>query len=818
MPMSRYLTSWLPSTLTGRLVFAGGSVSVPVNISPPTITGTAFPGNLLTVTPGVWGGTPSPVKTYQWRQDGVAIPGQTGLTYTVTEQNLIDGDVIDVVETATNVVGSASADSNDLTVSVLPMFASAEPGYFYDTGAFVNPDTWRTNFLLNSVFAHAGGAVPTGYTQAVGTGTSAAAASTVFPGEQAWSQSATAQRPFIQQTFTANGGNWTIAVYVESTTGTVTYSDVLGTSGVVATTYRLNGVIVNSGDPLQTGLIEANYIGTLGGATVARFGLGCNSNITGTVRFVRPQVQRAAQFTTYQPITDFNTEFMAAYPSTSLFADTIGAVATINGPVGLQFDKARGQTYGAELVDTMNTAAAWSPFGANTVTNDAGEVKITYVDTANGASAPLSAAAGLTTNLTVGVWYQITGFIRVAAAGPVNLNASAAATVTIAVSSTTLIPFRFFLLASNVSTNSLNITGMAAGEIAWLSGISVKAVSGLHRYQLTAASRPILRGTPTGANEFVNGDFATGTLSGWTNPDTGPGTTTVVANKAVLNNNTTGVARLRQTITVSVGQYKRVRFTVSGLTGATTATTMNFGSTTTGDSAYASIPVAANGTYERWIGPMTTTTLGVAAIVVTGVGACSVELDDFDCKDVSYNNVAAPYGLQYDGVDDFLLTATADFTTTDAVGVCVGIRKLSDAAAGILIELGTSTSVAPGFTVLGPNSGGTASLGYRSAGTVLSSTTITGYAAPVTAVITGQSDISLDSCVLRVNGVQVATSATDQGTGNYPSAVVYFGRRSGSSSPGNDIERSPFCNGRAWTATELSAIEHLIANRTGVTI
>jgi hypothetical protein len=71
-------TSAATAKITGRALTAVGT---------PTISGTTKPGQILTVTPGVW--APAPVAvSYQWLRNGVAIPGATAVKYTVANADL----------------------------------------------------------------------------------------------------------------------------------------------------------------------------------------------------------------------------------------------------------------------------------------------------------------------------------------------------------------------------------------------------------------------------------------------------------------------------------------------------------------------------------------------------------------------------------------------------------------------------------------------------------------------------------------------------------------------------------------------------------
>lgn len=81
-----------------------GGAAIPVNTVAPTISGTATVGNTLTGNPGTWTGTPTPVLTYQWLGDDVALSGETALTLVLTSSHT--GMVIKFQVTGTNAHGS----------------------------------------------------------------------------------------------------------------------------------------------------------------------------------------------------------------------------------------------------------------------------------------------------------------------------------------------------------------------------------------------------------------------------------------------------------------------------------------------------------------------------------------------------------------------------------------------------------------------------------------------------------------------------------------------------------------------------------------
>jgi hypothetical protein len=87
----------------------------PTNVSPPSVSGSAVEGALLTAAPGRWTGSPSPRFAYEWlRCDAngnacAAIPGATGNQYRVTRDQV--GLRLRIRVTGSNSEGSATATS-----------------------------------------------------------------------------------------------------------------------------------------------------------------------------------------------------------------------------------------------------------------------------------------------------------------------------------------------------------------------------------------------------------------------------------------------------------------------------------------------------------------------------------------------------------------------------------------------------------------------------------------------------------------------------------------------------------------------------------
>jgi hypothetical protein len=175
-----------------------------------------------------------------------------------------------------------------------------------------------------------------------------------------------------------------------------------------------------------------------------------------------------------------------------------------------------------------------------------------------------------------------------------------------------------------------------------------------------------------------------------------------------------------------------------------------------------------------------------------------------------YDTNGFPGYLRADGVDDFLQTNSIDFTATDKITLCAGVRKRSDALRGMVIELGNGVVNTNQFQLNAPGADATNNYFFQSLGTVgASAATASGFAAPITNVLTGIGEISTDTKLLRVNGTQVATSTTDQGTGNYGNFPVFFFHRN--TSPAtlrfNGNEYGNIAVGKLLTADQTVALE-----------
>jgi hypothetical protein len=150
--------------------------------------------------------------------------------------------------------------------------------------------------------------------------------------------------------------------------------------------------------------------------------------------------------------------------------------------------------------------------------------------------------------------------------------------------------------------------------------------------------------------------------------------------------------------------------------------------------------------------------------------------------------------------------------------VFAGVRKLSDAAIGMLLELSSNLNANAGTFWLGaPVSAGSNSYNFLSRGSIIpaAGAVASGTTAPCTNVITGIGDISADGMTIRNNGSNAGSSALDQGTGNYGNYPFFIGRRGGTSIPFNGYLYSLIVRGAATTALLVTATETWVNSRTG---
>jgi len=126
---------------------------VPVNVTPPAITGNTTLGSLLTLTNvGQWLNYPSSFA-YQWQRNGVNITSATASTYVLVSADSAAG--ITCVVTATNALGSSSATSNTITANTYAAPVNSSPPFISGTTTIGSVLTSTFGGWLNSPTSYA---------------------------------------------------------------------------------------------------------------------------------------------------------------------------------------------------------------------------------------------------------------------------------------------------------------------------------------------------------------------------------------------------------------------------------------------------------------------------------------------------------------------------------------------------------------------------------------------------------------------------------------------------------------------------------------
>lgn len=198
-------------------------------------------------------------------------------------------------------VTRASTQTCEVSPGTLTSIASNKP--CVESGSLkVEPS--GTLMLTNPAFANSGGAAPTSWAQDFGTGSSSATTSTLGADAVAYSQSATAQRPEFSQTVSLLANTtYTATLYIEAVTGTIGTQDVLAAVSLPA------GATATYPDGAATQVVAGTRVrmtvtvGATAGTAALRVGLGAVGNVTGTLRFSRPQIEASSVPTSWMAVS-----------------------------------------------------------------------------------------------------------------------------------------------------------------------------------------------------------------------------------------------------------------------------------------------------------------------------------------------------------------------------------------------------------------------------------------------------------------------------------------------------------------------------------
>ncbi len=144
---------------------------------------------------------------------------------------------------------------------------------------------------------------------------------------------------------------------------------------------------------------------------------------------------------------------------------------------------------GDDLVDTANDAAAWSPYGSNTVTTGAdGSVEVAHVDNGGGATTALRQSEGLSQDLTDGAHYKLANRAK-ATGGDLNLRLTnmAGADAYVGLSDGAGYQTSGVVVSKSAGVHPIMLfNAMGGSEVANIRDISVRKITGYPAVQSNA--------------------------------------------------------------------------------------------------------------------------------------------------------------------------------------------------------------------------------------------------------------------------------------------------------------------------------------------
>jgi len=550
----------------------------------------------------------------------------------------------------------------------------------------------------------------------------------------------------------------------------------------------------------------------------------------------------------------------------TLFQNSAGTtpVTDVEQFVGLMLDKSKGLVLGPELVTngTFDTDTSGWALAGGTASVDSSGATLTNVTSRTTLSQAFSTTSGSA--------YRVTGVLSNLNSG--QLSATIRVTSTNSYSGTVVaqfntsaggaVPFSF-VFTSNASTlyfwAANNVT--TAGLTVRFDNISVRELPGNHAFQTTSAKRPKLAARYnllTRTEEFNDAAWTKGNTTVTANAATAPnGTTTadkLIPNSGAIagtiyNNAASIVSGTGYTALIYVKAAELgFAFVVANIRASsfTTGVCVNLATgqlTNGGANGTYAVADAGNGWWRVTCTATASTSNGYLEVwplaaagtpnTYTGDGTSGIYIWGADLRPTSqatgligptYQRVAAatvydtagflPY-LQFDGLSWSMGTAAINLTGVVTVNVFAGVRKLSDASRGIVVDHLDNVAINSGFNLNAPFDS-TDKFRFSSFGSsAVGANATTGVDAPITVVASGIGSITQDVCILRLNGLQVASNTADQGGGGYGNNILAIGARNNASLFFTGWLTSLIVRGAQSTQSQIEATEAWVNGKTG---
>lgn len=587
------------------------------------------------------------------------------------------------------------------------------------------------------------------------------------------------------------------------------------------------------------------------------FGFGLPNNVTAPA-FSPSQLFALGEVGAWYDPSDF----------TTLFQDSAGTtpVTAVEQPVGLMLDKSKGLVLGSELVtngDFSNGTTGWTGSASNIAVVN-GRLQVSNTAAAQTAYQAISVVAGKTYFATAN-GFRVSGsavYYFSFRVGPTLADAAIGQTNSNGYSSATQEPLSTWFTATTTGTVYIHIpvSGTGGSTTVSVDNISVKEAPGNHAFQATSANRPVLSARVnllTATEDFSNSAWvANGGLTKTSNSITDPNASFCYASQGFttvsgatytasieLNASTSSVAFIQLTTGFpDTGVYFGLSGDGSYIKRATTATPLSASITKLADGWYrctVSQLANASATAALNIAPAYRNDMTGGEPVASLTGAIYVRKADVRVSNVgvnlpayqwvdtstSYDTTGFPLYLKFNGTNSSLATNSINFSATDKMTVWAGVRKLSDAAAGVIAETGDPAATNGLFTL---SSSGTNGTDRQSWGFAFRGTTQQvyrqprTYSAPITNVISFAADAAAATTatqiIPKVNGASpgsIYDAAGPTSAGNFANQPLYIGYRNGVGAYFNGQLYSLIVRGAQSSASQITQTENWVNQRTG---
>ena len=859
-------------------------IMAPVIISPPTISGTVELGQTLTATASYAHGNRPITTTWQWLRGGTPISGATSSTYRIRVEDV--GSTLTAVQTDTNSAGSYSVASAATVVvpayTFASLFATNEQGVLYDLSEMTDTKTtWRRNLLtyserLTTSPWSANEASLESATPPSGIGLAWKLKETGNSGVHFVGRVLnTVLSASVQHTLSvyAKAGERNILSIVGESTAT-TLCDFDLSAGTAHPAASATGTITSVGDGWYR--CSMTWTATASPSTTyfaTKQSLAGGLVFTGTLNsglfLAAAQLERASSPTEYQPITDFSTEFKAAFPTHTLYQDSNGVTpcTAAGDPVGLILDQSRGGL-GAKTQYTLTNGSFDSGSTGWTASNATVDASVSGQLTVTGASAgSIGIIQQEITGSVAGQWWEIVADVQVTSSSGVLGFWTGAANSTVPITGTHRQTVRMITLAAGTVQARVGTVNVIGASII-VYDVKVYQVPGNHAYQTTSGARPTLARIPssgrrnllTRTEEFDNAAWVkttgvTVTANAIANPLNGEVTADLITNDASSKpyhayhtvahsaaahslsfyvKANTGIQYLQIWNTSAVG-YANFDI-VNGIAGTTGAgvtsaitslgngwfrisvssiygTIVYFGSVTSNSAARAPSDTTA-GSYYLWGAQLETGSTATTYQRVTST------------FDVVEANQASCYGIQFDGSDDSLITNSVDFSGTDKVTLVSGVSKFVLSYTPEIVALSSNADINNGSFAFGSGENNSTNwLVSLRGNTALNSYSPRQYPSPTTNLVTALYDISqavkANEITARINGIvdNGYSIGSESGGGNFGNYPLYLGRRAGTVLPFTGIIWNLVIRGSSTASNTLISTEEFASENTpGVTL